>query len=146
MGKKRWKTVGISVITLILLALLIFWVFRDHYQEILWNIRSVHGGALAFLLGMGVLYQLLEASVCRCLVSSQLPALSLRQAVEVTFLGVFGNVSCPVRSLYRCFRWQREYFSLYWWAEQTQLPVLYRLSISEGVHESAQLHIEAVLS
>ena len=33
MGKKQWKTVAVSVATLTLLSLLVFWVFRDHYQE-----------------------------------------------------------------------------------------------------------------
>ena len=51
MGKKQWKTVAVSVATLTLLSLLVFWVFRDHYQEILQNIRDVSVGPLLFLLG-----------------------------------------------------------------------------------------------
>ena len=93
MGKKQWKTVAVSVATLTLLSLLVFWVFRDHYQEILQNIRDVSVGPLLFLLGMGILYQLLEAAICMILVRRRLPVFSFSQAVEVVFLGVFGNVS-----------------------------------------------------
>ena len=106
MGKKQWKTVAVSVATLLLLSLLVFWVFRDHYREILRNIRAVSIPELLLLLGMGVLYQLLEAAVCFSLVNTQLPSFSFWQAAEVTFLGVFGNVSTlsagtiPMQSYY----------------------------------------------
>ena len=93
MSKKQWKTVAISVATLLLLSLLVFWVFRDHFQEILQNIRAVSIPKLLLLLGMGVAYQMLESAVCVTLVRRRLPMFSFRQAVEVVFLGVFGNVS-----------------------------------------------------
>lgn len=110
MGKKQWKTVAISVATLLLLSLLVFWVFRDHYQEILQNIRAVSIPELLLLLGMGVAYQMLESAVCVTLVRRRLPVFSFRQATEVVFLGVFGNVSTlsagtiPMQSYYlhRC--------------------------------------------
>jgi len=110
MSKKQWKTVAISVATLLLLSLLVFWVFRDHFQEILQNIRAVSIPELLFLLGMGVAYQMLESAVCVTLVRRCLPIFSFRQATEVVFLGVFGNVSTlsagtiPMQSYYlhRC--------------------------------------------
>ena len=106
MGKKQWKTVAVSVATLLLLSLLVFWVFRDHYQEILRNIQAVSIPELLLLLGMGVAYQMLESAVCVTLVRRQLPLFSFRRGVEVTFLGVFGNVSTlsagtiPMQSYY----------------------------------------------
>lgn len=110
MGKKQWKTVAISVATLLLLSLLVFWVFRNHYQGILRNIRAVSIPELLLLLGMGVAYQMLESAVCVTLVRRRLPVFSFRQATEVVFLGVFGNVSTlsagtiPMQSYYlhRC--------------------------------------------
>lgn len=110
MGKKRWKTVAISVATLLLLSLLVFWVFRDHYQEILQNIRAVSPEGLLLLLGVGFLYQMFESAACFVLVRRRLPKFSFRQAAEVVFLGVFGNVSTfavgsvPLQSYYlhRC--------------------------------------------
>ena len=106
MDKKRWKTVTISAATLALLSLLVFWVFRDHYQEILQNISAVSVGSLLFLLGMGVLYQMLESMACFVLIRRRLPTFSFKQAVDVVFLGVFGNVSTlsvgsvPMQSYY----------------------------------------------
>lgn len=110
MGKKQWKTIAISVATLLFLSLLVFWVFQDHYQEILRNIQAVNVPELLLLLGMGVAYHMLESAVCVTLVRRRLPMFSFRQATEVVFLGVFGNVatlsvgSIPMQSYYlhRC--------------------------------------------
>lgn len=110
MDKKRWKTVVSSAATLALLSLLIFLVFRKHFQEIMQNIRAVSIGSLLFLLGVSVLYQMLDAMVCFILVRRHLPKFSFEQAVEVVFLGVFGSVSTlsvgslPMQSYYlhRC--------------------------------------------
>ena len=106
MDKKQWKTVAISAATLLLLFLLVIWVFRDHYQEILRNIQAVSIRELLLLLGMGLAYQMLESAVCLAMIRRRLPTFSYRQAVEVTFLGVFGNVSTlsvgsvPMQSYY----------------------------------------------
>ena len=106
MGKKQWKTIAISVATLLILSLLVFWVFQDHYQEILRNIQAVNVPELLLLLGMGVAYHMLESAVCVTLVRRRLPMFSFRQATEVVFLGVFGNVatlsvgSIPMQSYY----------------------------------------------
>lgn len=48
---------------------------------------------LLLLLGMGTAYQMLESVVCVTLIRRRLPTFSFRQATEVVFLGVFGNVS-----------------------------------------------------
>lgn len=106
MDKKQWKTVAISAATLLLLFLLVIWVFRDHYQEILRNIQAVSIRELLLLLGMGLAYQMLESAVCFAMIRRRLPTFSYRQAVEVTSLGVFGNVSTlsvgsvPMQSYY----------------------------------------------
>lgn len=108
-GKQR-KSLWIGLAMLAFLPLLVFWVFRDDYQEIWNNIRKVPAEGLLFLLGLGAAYQLLEAAAGLTLIRSQLPDFSFRRAVEVTFLGVFANVATfstgiiPVQSwyLYRC--------------------------------------------
>lgn len=110
MDKKQRKNLWTGLAMLILLPALVFWVFRDHYQEIWANIRAVGAGELLLLLGLGVGYQLLEAAAGLTLIRSQLPDFSFRRAVEVTFLGVFANVATfsagiiPIQSyyLYRC--------------------------------------------
>ena len=110
MDKKHQKNLWLGAIMLILLPLLVFWVFRDHYQEILNNIRAISAGALLSLLGLGLLYQLLESAASLMLIRSQFPDFSFMQALEVTFLGVFANAAAfgagtlPLQSwyLYRC--------------------------------------------
>lgn len=106
MNNKQRKNMWTGLAMLILLPVLIVWVFRDHYQEIWDNIRAIRTGGVLLLLGLGLAYQLLEAAAGLTLIRSQLPAFSFRQAVEVTFLGVFVNVATfsagivPIQSWY----------------------------------------------
>lgn len=90
---KQWKTVAVSLLTVLLLLALVFLVFRGHAREILQNLRAVPVVWLPVLFGLPLLYQALEAAVCRALLRERLPDFSFRQAAEVIFLGVFGNVS-----------------------------------------------------
>lgn len=106
MDKKHQKNIWVSLAMLILLPLLVFWVFRGHYQEIRDNIRAIPASEALLLLGLGVSYQFLESAAGLTLIRSQLPDFSFRQAVEVTFLGVFANVATfstgivPMQSYY----------------------------------------------
>lgn len=93
MERKRQQNLWTGILMLFLLPLFIFLVFRGHAREIWDNIRSVPIGWLLVLLGLGVVYQLLESAVCQTLVKPQLEGFSFRQAVEVVFLGVFANVA-----------------------------------------------------
>ena len=102
MGKKQWKTIAISVATLLLLSLLVFWVFQDHYQEILRNIQAVNVPELLLLLGMGVAYHMLESAVCVTLVRLRLPMFSFRQTTEVVFLGVLEMWRRSLSALFPC--------------------------------------------
>lgn len=106
MKKKRWKTVAISMGTLFILSIVVFLVFRGHYQAITENIALIRITDLMLLLGLGVIYQTIESSICFVLVRNQLPDFTFRQANAVTYLGVFGNVSTfavgsvPMQSYY----------------------------------------------
>lgn len=110
MDKQHRKNLWTSLAMLILLPLLVFWVFRDNYQEIWSNIQAIPAAGLLLLLGLELAYQLLESAASLTLIRSQLPEFSFWQAVEVTFLGVFANVATfsagivPLQSwyLYRC--------------------------------------------
>ena len=93
MDKTQRKSLWTSLAMLILLPLLVFRVFRGDYQEIWNHIRAIPAGGLLLLLGLGLAYQLLESAASLTLIRSQLPDFPFRQAVEVTFLGVFANVA-----------------------------------------------------
>lgn len=103
--KKKKKTGG-SPLTVLAILLAAALVFRDHAGEILENLKAVPLWGTAALLALAAAYQLLESGICAVLVRSRLPGFSFRTAMEVTFLGVFGNVatfavgSIPMQSLY----------------------------------------------
>lgn len=106
MKRFRWKFS--QFITLFLVVLVLFLVFREHGQEILQNLRGVPLWGTALLCGLALVYQGLESAVCLCLVRTRLPDFSFPPAFTTTFLGVFGNVatfaagSIPMQSYYLC--------------------------------------------
>lgn len=94
-----------SLLTLLVILLALFLVFRGNYREIWDNLRGVSPGGTVFLFALAAAYQAAEAGICLTLVRARLPDFSFRDAVEVTLLGVFGNVatfavgSIPMQSL-----------------------------------------------
>ena len=98
MDKKQWKTVAISAATLLLLFLLVIWVFRDHYQEILRNIQAVSIRELLLLLGMGLAYQMLESAVCFAMISPSTPNI---------FISASGRGDLPWRFRKRIYAFRR---------------------------------------
>lgn len=105
MDNKKKKAVFNIVIFFFLLAV-IYLVFHEDYRAILECIGNLSVPAFFLLLGMGVGYQLLDAAACFTLIHAQFPALKYREAVEITFLGIFGNISTfstgiiPMQSYY----------------------------------------------
>lgn len=93
MEKKRWKSVAVSVGTVLALGLLVFLVFRDHMAEIAENLKGIPTWGVVLLLCLAMLYQALDGAICSVLVGDQCPGFTYAQAVEVVFMGVFGNVA-----------------------------------------------------
>ena len=106
MDRKQRKNLWTGLLMLILLPMLVAWVFRGHGREIWDNIRAIPIGWLLALLGLGIVYQMLESVVCQTLVKPQLNGFLFRQAVEAVLLGVFANVATfgvgtiPMQSYY----------------------------------------------
>lgn len=102
---KRWKNALSSLLTLLAVLLAAFLVFRGHWEEIWANLRGAPPEGVLALFILAAAYQLLESGICAVLVRARLPGFSFREAMEVTFLGVFGNVatfavgSIPMQSL-----------------------------------------------
>lgn len=92
MKKRKYQTILINLTTLILLGVVIFVVFGRDYRSIFRCIGSVSVWGLLLLSAMGIGYQLLDALACLILIRGQLPAFRFRQAVGITYLGIFANV------------------------------------------------------
>lgn len=88
-----WAKLGMAALELVVLAAILYLVLRDHYREILADIHEVGLFGLLPLLAAGMGYVLLDALACRELLRSGLPGLTYREALEVTFMGIFCNVA-----------------------------------------------------
>lgn len=93
MKKRKNLTMLIHMTTLILLGVVIFVVIGRDYRLIFQCIGRVSAGKLFLLFVLGTGYQLLDALACLILIRGQLPAFRYRQAVGITYLGIFANVA-----------------------------------------------------
>lgn len=106
MEKRKHRKAVINLITLILLFLLVFWVFRKDYRTITDCLKHISVLGLLLLLSLDLVYQLLDAATRRIIIRTHMPAFGMRQAAGITFLGIFGNVSTfsagiiPMQSYY----------------------------------------------
>lgn len=106
MEKQKGKKIFLNVAMAVILLFIVFLVFRKDYRAI-WNcLGNISATGLLLLLGMEAGYQLLDSLVCFTLVRERIPDFRFRQAVDIIFLGVFGNVSTssagtvPLQSYY----------------------------------------------
>lgn len=88
------------------LTLIVFYVFRKDYQAIFDCLSNTSILMILMLLCMGMGYQLLDSAACFALIHEGNSTFRFWQAVEVSFLGIFGNVSTsavgtlPLQSYY----------------------------------------------
>ncbi len=87
------KSILTGLGTMLLLTALLFVLFRDH-AEVLGDavIRLGLLGTLA-LAAAGLWYHVFDVLICFNLIRPVLPGFTISQAIDVTFLGIFGNVS-----------------------------------------------------
>jgi uncharacterized membrane protein YbhN (UPF0104 family) len=110
MDKKKWKSVATGVGMIVVLTVIVFLVFRDHWQEIVDNIRGIPIPGVLLLFALAMVYQLLDGAVYHVLIHGQCPGFTYGKALNASFLGVFGRVatlsagSIPMQSYYlsRC--------------------------------------------
>lgn len=106
MEKQKYRKVMINLLTVIILSLLVFWVFRKDYRTIIDCLKHISVLGLFLLLSLDLVYQLLDAATRRIVIRTRMPAFGMRQAAGITFLGIFGNVSTfsagiiPMQSYY----------------------------------------------
>lgn len=106
MDRTKRKRAIRKIFTLIILIALCYWVFHDHYREIMASVRGISAFALLLLLFMGMGYMLLDALSYYVMVKASFQSFSFRQAVTLTHLGFFANISTaaiatiPLQSYY----------------------------------------------
>ncbi len=104
-GLNRKKVILNILMAAGIIALMMF-VFRKDFEEILRSIRGVSVPGLLVTMGAGIGYQFWDAAMCYMLLHKKNPAFRYRQAVDITFLGVFGNAltssagNIPLQSYY----------------------------------------------
>lgn len=105
MFKSNRKAIIWGGATVFILTLMLLFVFRDDYPKIIACLSALSFGSFLFLPAFGLLYHVLDAKIYHVLVRRTLPAFSFRDAVELTYLGLFGNIAAfiaafPVQSYY----------------------------------------------
>ena len=106
MNKRKYRKIVLNLITITILLAILYLVFHKDYKAILDCVSNISLLNLLLLLAMGIGYQALDAAVCFTLVHERLSSFQFKQAVEVTFLGVFGNIATstagtiPLQSYY----------------------------------------------
>lgn len=82
----------LSVLTLLVLTCLMFYIFKDHLSEISDALGRLSAGQAAFLLALGLTYPFIEGLVSQRILSSRIPGFSFFRGLDLSFLGAFGNV------------------------------------------------------
>ena len=82
----------LSVLILLVLTGLMFYIFKDHLPEISAALGKLSLGQAALLLALGLTYPVLEGIISQRILSSRLPGYPFRRGLDLAFLGAFGNV------------------------------------------------------
>ncbi len=91
-NRPTFRRAVLSLLTLLILTGLMVYIFKDNLPEMRTALARLSLPQIAALLGLGLTFPLLEAVICQKMVSTRLPGYSYRRALDVTFLGTFGNV------------------------------------------------------
>ena len=106
MSKNQKRSYLVSAVTLALLFAAFLLVFRDALPDILANLCAVPLWGVLLLLVLGFAYEGMEAAVALVLLRRKKKDVRFLDALNTTFLGVFGNIATmgagtlPVQSFY----------------------------------------------
>lgn len=100
----------VSLLVLLALTGVIVLLFKDHWAEITAALSNLSLWQVLVVLAVGISYPLLEGCICWVIVRTRLPNFKLRQAIDASWAGTFGNVitlgagAVPVQTYYlhRC--------------------------------------------
>ena len=101
----RKKTI-LSLTVLVVLTGIVFRIFQRHWAEISAALAQLRFWQVLLVLAVGLTYPVLEGLVSWVIIRSRMPGFTVRQALESSFMGTFGNVIClgagamPMQSYY----------------------------------------------
>ena len=104
--RKQTRRIVVNVILLLIIIGMLYYVFHEDYREIITSVANISLPALLLMVAVGTGYQMLDAAASYTLIHSRFPGLRFRQAVELVYLSVFGNVAAfsvgviPIQSYY----------------------------------------------
>ena len=99
------KTI-LSLTVLVVLTGIVFRIFQRHWAEISAALAQLRFWQILLVLAVGLTYPVLEGLVSWVIIRSRMPGFTVRQALESSFMGTFGNVIClgagamPMQSYY----------------------------------------------
>lgn len=93
MKSKRSRTYLVSGLTLALIFVAIILVFRDVLPDIVKDLSTVPFWGVLLLLALGFAYEAMESVLCLVIIHHKKPDCTFIDALRVTFLGVFGNIT-----------------------------------------------------
>lgn len=104
------KRALLSLLVLLALTVLMFYLFKDHLDEIQAALKQITLPQALLLLALGASFPLLDGLIAQQMLRSRKPDFTYRQGVGATLLGTFGNVvtfgagTLPMQGyyLYRC--------------------------------------------
>ena len=88
----RKKTV-LSLAVLAALTCVVIYIFKDHWAEITASLSQLSVWQVVLVVAVGLTFPVFEAAVCWVIVRSRLPGFTMRQALDVSWSGVFCNVA-----------------------------------------------------
>lgn len=106
MKSKRSRTYLVSGLTLALIFVAIILIFRDVLPDIVKDLSTVPFWGVLLLLALGFAYEAMESVLCLVIIHHKKPDCTFIDALRVTFLGVFGNITTlgagtlPMQSFY----------------------------------------------
>jgi hypothetical protein len=104
--KKKLKTVGSGLFTVLVLAVILYFTFRNDYKAILENIRHTSPLGIAMILLLSMITLLLQSYACMLLLRTRKSDLRYGEAFNANLIGYFANVatmsvgSIPMQSYY----------------------------------------------
>lgn len=106
MEKRRWKQILSVLLRLIILGIILWFVFRNHYKEIYFQMIEMNPLDLFFILCLGSSYQIIGGIAFYYLAKQNESSFSIRQSIASSYIGLFGTVvafsfgSIPMRTYY----------------------------------------------